>query len=177
MSAGVAMQFRRARAKRSPGTGATELSAAGARRGAFGRRLELPSMARPLGLANAPLLDLLLRESRIARVTKMFQQIEVLLMRDSLRLPGRLLPDRVERDGLLQIARCSAPQRRAVVRVDSSVVARAAQRDVELLTIHELGAASGIDVDDDAIDRGALGCVRGGGVAVIDMPKFGERGM
>ena len=88
-------------------------------------------------------------------------------MRDSLRLPDRPLPERVERDGLLQIARCRAPQRREVVRVDSSVVARAAQRHVKLLAIHELSTASGVDVDDDAIDRGALRRVRSRGVAVI----------
>jgi hypothetical protein len=45
-------------------------------------------------------------------------------------------------------------QRLARIREDLRIVADAAQRDVKLLTIDQLAPARGVDVNENAIDRG-----------------------
>ena len=77
--------------------------------------------------------------------------------------------DGVERYGLFCRARNCPGQRFARIREDPRIVAGAAERDVELLTIDQLSAARRVDVDQNAIDRGTLAGMRGNGIAVIEM--------
>jgi len=48
-------------------------------------------------------------------------------------------------------------------------VAGAAERDVKLLAIDQFAAARGVDVDENAIDRGTLAGMGGNGIAVVEM--------
>jgi len=64
--------------------------------------------------------------------------------------------DGVERSGLFCRARNWPGQRFARIREDPRIVAGAAERDVELLTIDQLAAARGVDVDQNVIDRRTL---------------------
>jgi hypothetical protein len=72
---------------------------------------------------------------------------------------GGPLPDGVERDFLVRLPADRAPQRRGVVGVNPSVVPSAAYRHIKLLEVNELGAAQRINVDDNPVNRGALGGV------------------
>jgi hypothetical protein len=51
------------------------------------------------------------------------------------------------------------------------IVARAADRDVELFAIDQLRIVHRIGVDDDTVDGGGVG---GRGIAVIDVPEKGR---
>ena len=64
--------------------------------------------------------------------------------------------DGIQRDGLVCRARDRMRQRFARIGKDPRIVAGAAERDVELFAIDELAAARGVDVDENAIHRGAL---------------------
>jgi hypothetical protein len=55
------------------------------------------------------------------------------------------------------LARDGVPQRLAILDVDVRIVTGPAHRHIDLLLIDELLTAHGIDVDDYAIDVGALG--------------------
>jgi hypothetical protein len=69
------------------------------------------------------------------------------------------LRDDVERQFLLLGPRYYAPQRLGVVGIDPSVVPRPAYRHIKLLAVDELSAPHRINIDDNTINRGALGGV------------------
>ena len=79
--------------------------------------------------------------------------------------------DRVERDGFVRGARDCARQCFTRIGEDLRIVAGAAERDVKLLAIDQFAAARGVDVDENAIDRGTLAGMGGNGIAVVEMRK------
>jgi hypothetical protein len=62
----------------------------------------------------------------------------------------------------------------SIVGINPCVLPGAADRHVELLSIDKLGAAHRIDVHDHAVNGGALGGMRGGGIAIVHVPQFRE---
>ena len=75
----------------------------------------------------------------------------------------------IERDGFVCGGRDCARQRFARIGEVQRIVAGAAERDIELLTIDKLAAARGVDVDENAIDLGTLASMGGNGIAVIEV--------
>ena len=63
---------------------------------------------------------------------------------------------RLKCDRLLAVAVYSMAERRAVIGVDRDFVARAADRDVKLLSINGFNGTKCIDIHDDVIDRRPL---------------------
>src|SRR5216684_8362355 len=60
-----------------------------------------------------------------------------------------------------------ASKLRAVVGEDHKRVSCAANRHIELLAVDQFGRESRVDIDDDSVNRRALGGVRGGSVTVV----------
>jgi len=77
----------------------------------------------------------------------------------------------IERDSLVCLARDRTGQRLARIGEDQCIVAGAAERHVEPLTIDQLAASRGVDVDENVIDRGTLAGIGGNSIAVVEMPK------
>jgi len=73
---------------------------------------------------------------------------------------------------MLLVAHNRAPQGLLVLGVNHRVMARAADRGIELLLANQLLAAREIRIHYHAIDRGALGGMGGRGVAIIDVPQL-----
>ena len=67
----------------------------------------------------------------------------------------------VKCDGLLAVAVDRMAKRLTVIGVNLDPVARAADRDVKLLSIDEFSRPKRIDIDDDPIDRRPLARMRG----------------
>ena len=72
---------------------------------------------------------------------------------------------------MLLVAHNRAPQGLLDLGVNHRVMARVADRGIELLLVNQLFSARGIRIHHRAVDRGALGGMRGRGVAIIDVPS------
>lgn len=70
-------------------------------------------------------------------------------------------PGLLKCDGLLAVAVDRMAKRLTVIGVDRDPVARAADRDVKLLSINEFNGTKCIDIRDDSINRRPLARVRG----------------
>jgi len=81
----------------------------------------------------------------------------------------------LERDGFLAASSHNTPKLHAVVGKDGERVSRSTDRNVELFAIDEFRRESGVDIDDDAVDRGALSRMGSRGVAMIDVTEAIER--
>ena len=68
------------------------------------------------------------------------------------------------------------PEGGTVVGIDCDPAPRAADRDVKLFAVHEFNRATGVDVDDDAVDSRALAGMRCRGVTIVDVaePSYGR---
>ncbi len=81
----------------------------------------------------------------------------------------------LKRDGFLAASTHNAPKLRAVVGKDGERVSRSTDRNVELFAIDEFRRESGVDINDDAVDGGALSRMGSRGVAMIDVTEAIER--
>jgi hypothetical protein len=81
----------------------------------------------------------------------------------------------LKRHGFLAASSHNAPKLRAVVGKDGERVSRSTDRNVELFAIDEFRRESGVDINDDAVDRGALSRMGSRGVAMIDVTEAIER--
>ena len=64
------------------------------------------------------------------------------------------------------------PKRSGIVGIKSRMEPGAADGHIELLSVDELSAAHRVDIENHAVNRGTLGGVGSGGVAVIDVPEL-----
>src|SRR5216683_1756111 len=75
----------------------------------------------------------------------------------------------LQRDRLFEITASGKVESRAIVSVERHIVPRSADGYIELLAVNEFSGAERIDINDHAINRGALARVRGRGIAVVDV--------